>query len=58
MELHIFVEEFAKVTEAYLHMAHAMDEIKKFLFPVSAPSLSHMVVSKVYILVIATGDFY
>uniref|UniRef100_G3P3J4 KH domain-containing, RNA-binding, signal transduction-associated protein 1 n=1 Tax=Gasterosteus aculeatus aculeatus TaxID=481459 RepID=G3P3J4_GASAC len=33
MELHVFVEVFAPVPEAYLRMAHAMEEVKKFLFP-------------------------
>ncbi|XP_051526475.1 KH domain-containing, RNA-binding, signal transduction-associated protein 1-like [Myxocyprinus asiaticus] len=33
MELHVFIEVFAPVPEAYLRMAHAMEEIKKFLFP-------------------------
>ncbi|KAI7798558.1 KH domain-containing, RNA-binding, signal transduction-associated protein 1b [Triplophysa rosa] len=33
MELHVFLEVFAPVPEAYLRMAHAMEEIKKFLFP-------------------------
>lgn len=35
MELHVFIEVFAPVPEAYVRMAHAMEEIKKFLFPVS-----------------------
>jgi len=35
MELHVFIEVFAPVPEAYMRMAHAMEEIKKFLFPVS-----------------------
>ncbi|XP_073677956.1 KH domain-containing, RNA-binding, signal transduction-associated protein 1b [Garra rufa] len=33
MELHVFIEVFAPVPEAYVRMAHAMEEIKKFLFP-------------------------
>ncbi|XP_026882331.1 KH domain-containing, RNA-binding, signal transduction-associated protein 1b isoform X2 [Electrophorus electricus] len=33
MELHVFIEVFAPAPEAYLRMAHAMEEIKKFLFP-------------------------
>ncbi|XP_061615635.1 KH domain-containing, RNA-binding, signal transduction-associated protein 1b [Phyllopteryx taeniolatus] len=33
MELHVFVEVFAPLPEAYLRMAHAMEEVKKFLFP-------------------------
>ncbi|XP_010779583.1 KH domain-containing, RNA-binding, signal transduction-associated protein 1-like isoform X2 [Notothenia coriiceps] len=33
LELHVFVEVFAPVPEAYLRMAHAMEEVKKFLFP-------------------------
>lgn len=37
MELHVFIEVFAPVPEAYMRMAHAMEEIKKFLFPVSTP---------------------
>jgi len=36
MELHVFIEVFAPVPDAYLRMAHAMEEVKKFLFPVSA----------------------
>ena len=37
MELHVFIEVFAPVPDAYLRMAHAMEEVKKFLFPVSVP---------------------
>lgn len=37
MELHVFIEVFAPIPEAYLRMAHAMDEVKKFLIPVSIP---------------------
>lgn len=33
MDLHVFIEVFAPVPEAYLRMAHAMEEVKKFLFP-------------------------
>ncbi|KAM9824460.1 KH domain-containing, RNA-binding, signal transduction-associated protein 1b isoform 1-T1 [Neosynchiropus ocellatus] len=33
MELHVFIEVFAPVPEAYMRMAHAMQEVKKFLFP-------------------------
>lgn len=33
MELHVFIEVFAPVPDAYLRMAHAMEEVKKFLFP-------------------------
>lgn len=35
----MFIEVFAPVPEAYLRMAHAMEEVKKFLFPVSLPVL-------------------
>ncbi len=35
MDLHVFIEVFAPVPDAYVRMAHAMEEIKKFLFPVS-----------------------
>ncbi|XP_063040654.1 KH domain-containing, RNA-binding, signal transduction-associated protein 1a isoform X1 [Engraulis encrasicolus] len=33
MDLHVFVEVFAPIPEAYLRMAHAMEEVKKFLVP-------------------------
>jgi len=33
MELHVFIEVMAPIPEAYLRMAHAMDEVKKFLIP-------------------------
>lgn len=33
MELHVFIEVNAPIPEAYLRMAHAMDEVKKFLIP-------------------------
>ncbi|XP_012688501.1 KH domain-containing, RNA-binding, signal transduction-associated protein 1a [Clupea harengus] len=34
MELHVFIEVYAPIPEAYLRMAHAMEEVKKFLVPV------------------------
>lgn len=33
MELHVFIEVTAPIPEAYMRMAHAMDEVKKFLIP-------------------------
>lgn len=40
MELHVFIEVMAPIPEAYVRMAHAMDEVKKFLIPVCIlPSL-------------------
>ncbi|MGH0158927.1 UNVERIFIED_CONTAM: hypothetical protein FKN15_053655 [Acipenser sinensis] len=33
MELHVFLEVFAPAPEAYSRMAHAMEEVKKFLIP-------------------------
>ncbi|KAM4625839.1 KH domain-containing, RNA-binding, signal transduction-associated protein 1-like isoform 1-T1 [Polymixia lowei] len=33
MELHVFIEVTAPIPEAYLRMAHAMEEVKKFLIP-------------------------
>ncbi|XP_034051086.1 KH domain-containing, RNA-binding, signal transduction-associated protein 1a isoform X2 [Thalassophryne amazonica] len=33
LELHVFIEVMAPIPEAYLRMAHAMDEVKKFLTP-------------------------
>lgn len=35
MELHVFIEVFAPAPEGYMRMAHAMEEVKKFLSPVS-----------------------
>uniref|UniRef100_A0A3Q0SH95 KH domain-containing, RNA-binding, signal transduction-associated protein 1 n=1 Tax=Amphilophus citrinellus TaxID=61819 RepID=A0A3Q0SH95_AMPCI len=37
MELHVFIEVTAPIPEAYLRMAHAMEEVKKFLIPVCEP---------------------
>uniref|UniRef100_H3AQ31 KH domain-containing, RNA-binding, signal transduction-associated protein 1 n=2 Tax=Latimeria chalumnae TaxID=7897 RepID=H3AQ31_LATCH len=33
MDLHVFIEVFAPACEAYARMAHAMEEVKKFLIP-------------------------
>ncbi|XP_060938509.1 KH domain-containing, RNA-binding, signal transduction-associated protein 1a [Limanda limanda] len=33
MELHVFIEVMAPIPEAYMRMAHAMEEVKKFLIP-------------------------
>ncbi|TNN87139.1 KH domain-containing, RNA-binding, signal transduction-associated protein 1 [Liparis tanakae] len=33
MELHVFIEVMAPVPEAYMRIAHAMEEVKKFLIP-------------------------
>lgn len=35
MELHVFIEVTGPIPDAYLRMAHAMEEVKKFLIPVS-----------------------
>ncbi|KAJ8334696.1 hypothetical protein SKAU_G00403350 [Synaphobranchus kaupii] len=42
MELHVFIEVFAPVPEAYLRMAHAMEEVKKFLFPEQFMEMSYL----------------
>ncbi|XP_076829984.1 KH domain-containing, RNA-binding, signal transduction-associated protein 1a [Brachyhypopomus gauderio] len=34
MELHVYIEVFAPIPDCYLRMAHAMEEVKKFLVPV------------------------
>lgn len=34
-DLHVLIEVFAPAGEAYSRMSHALDEIKKFLVPVS-----------------------
>ncbi|KFV69829.1 KH domain-containing, RNA-binding, signal transduction-associated protein 2, partial [Dryobates pubescens] len=39
-ELHVLIEVFAPPGEAYSRMSHALEEIKKFLVPVSAPRAS------------------
>lgn len=35
-DLHVLIEVFAPPAEAYARMGHALEEIKKFLIPVSA----------------------
>lgn len=47
MELHVFIEVYAPIPEAYLRMAHAMEEVKKFLVPVS---LNSGLVTPVYLM--------
>lgn len=37
-DLHVLIEVFAPPAEAYARMGHALEEIKKFLIPVSAAS--------------------
>lgn len=37
MDLHVFIEVFGPPCEAYALMAHAMEEVKKFLVPVRKP---------------------
>lgn len=39
-ELHVLIEVFAPPGEAYSRMSHALEEIKKFLAPVSVSYLS------------------
>ena len=34
-ELHVYVEAFAEMTDAYRRLSHAVTELKKFLIPVS-----------------------
>lgn len=34
-DLHVLIEVFAPPAEAYARMGHALEEIKKFLIPVS-----------------------
>ncbi|XP_062851843.1 KH domain-containing, RNA-binding, signal transduction-associated protein 1a [Trichomycterus rosablanca] len=41
MELHVYIEVFAPIPECYMRMAHAMDEIKKFLMPVEGMDQMH-----------------
>uniref|UniRef100_A0A8C6WPS4 KH domain-containing, RNA-binding, signal transduction-associated protein 2 n=1 Tax=Neogobius melanostomus TaxID=47308 RepID=A0A8C6WPS4_9GOBI len=38
-DLHVLIEVFAPPGEAYSRMSHALEEIKKFLVPVSSPFL-------------------
>lgn len=42
MELHVFIEVMAPIPEAYMRMAHAMEEVKKFLIPVRISSLASL----------------
>ncbi|XP_026079235.1 KH domain-containing, RNA-binding, signal transduction-associated protein 1-like [Carassius auratus] len=41
MELHVHIEVFAPIPDCYLRMAHAMDEVKKFLMPVEGLDEMH-----------------
>ncbi|KAI2658084.1 KH domain-containing, RNA-binding, signal transduction-associated protein 1 [Labeo rohita] len=41
MELHVHIEVFAPIPDCYLRMAHAMDEVKKFLMPVEGMEDMH-----------------
>lgn len=45
MDLHVFIEVFGPPCEAYALMAHAMEEVKKFLVPVCSsyppPNIMH-----------------
>ncbi|RVE57060.1 hypothetical protein OJAV_G00212520 [Oryzias javanicus] len=41
MELHVFIEVTAPIPEAYMRMAHAMDEVKKFLIPEPGAGVVH-----------------
>lgn len=34
-QLHVYVEVFAEMTDAYARLSHAVTELKKFLIPVS-----------------------
>lgn len=42
MELHVFIEVMAPIPEGYLRMAHAMEEVKKFLIPVRIPTVYYV----------------
>lgn len=42
----MFIEVTAPIPEAYLRMAHAMDEVKKFLIPVWFSSTLYRLVAK------------
>lgn len=45
MDLHVFIEVFGPPCEAYALMAHAMEEVKKFLVPVRK-SISYIFMNK------------
>ncbi|XP_056383440.1 KH domain-containing, RNA-binding, signal transduction-associated protein 1-like [Hyla sarda] len=42
MDLHVFIEVFGPPCEAYTRMAHAMEEVKKFLVPEQFFELSYL----------------
>lgn len=48
MELHVHIEVFAPIPDCYLRMAHAMDEVKKFLMPVSVKCFNRFLISTVF----------
>ncbi|KAE8624395.1 hypothetical protein XENTR_v10005938 [Xenopus tropicalis] len=41
MDLHVFIEVFGPPCESYTRMAHAMEEVKKFLVPLTPESFSY-----------------
>lgn len=42
-DLHVLIEVFAPPGEAYSRMSHALEEIKKFLVPVSSSSPTRLI---------------
>lgn len=44
-DLHVLIEVFAPPGEAYSRMSHALEEIKKFLVPVSSFRLLHFLLT-------------
>lgn len=42
-DLHVLIEVFAPPGEAYSRMSHALEEIKKFLVPVSLSSPTRLI---------------
>lgn len=57
-DLHVLIEVFAPPAEAYARMGHALEEIKKFLIPVSTafPDNSFVLESLSFILILDHSD--
>ena len=57
-DLHVLIEVFAPPAEAYARMGHALEEIKKFLIPVSTMFLDNQLVleSSPFVLILDNSN--
>lgn len=57
-DLHVLIEVFAPPAEAYARMGHALEEIKKFLIPVSTIFLDSSFVLQSPSFILILGNSY